>query len=371
MLLLALVLYLAALRTAVTGEAVPGSPASYRNLLARRLRTAGAALGAAGFAAQRSRAAGVCDRCGSSGVCDCRQRFVVRESELRQSPWYNPVNLRIYDVSKKSFLPVSQLAVLEKELQGRQVVCVGEIHSNPCHHRVEFEIVKTLCSHRSPRTLSIGLECFYRQHQQALDEYVFQHRDFATLKRQTRWDATWGYDLNQYAKIFNFACQKGIRLVGLNVPYPVVRLVSSLGISNIPGDLKPYLPPVDTSNAAHRSQFLRLVGAHREGLDDPGLERMYEAQCLWDDYMADTAARMFDAKSKDSMLVIIAGAGHVFGRVGIPDRIDKRIHQRPFVIVSEEVNWSEVTGLPDVERPPTSSECDWAWYTEREFERRA
>lgn len=305
------------------------------------------------------------------GVCDCGIQFVARESDPIQGPWYNPVNERIYDVSKKSFLPVSQLSVLEKELQGRQVVCVGEIHSNPCHHRVEFEIVKTLCRHRSPRSLSIGLECFYRQHQQALDEYVFQHRDFATLKRQTRWDATWGYDLNQYAKIFNFACQKGIRLIGLNVPYPVVRLVSSLGISNLPVELKPFLPLVDTSNQAHRSQFLRLVGAHRDGVDDPGLERMYEAQCLWDDYMADTAARMFDTKSKDSMLVVIAGAGHVFGRVGIPDRIAKRIHQSPFVIVPEEVNWSEVTGLPDVERPPSVGDCDWAWYTEQEFERRA
>lgn len=361
-------LCLAALLPALAVDRPCSSPSTRRSLLSRHFRVAGTAVGAALISARRSRAASICGSCGAAGPCYCVSQLVSRES---QGPWYNPVNERIYDVSKRSFLPVSQLEVLEKELQGRQVVCVGEVHSNPCHHRVEFEVVKALSRHRSPRSMNIGLECFYRQHQRALDEYVFQHRDFGILKRQTRWDATWGYDLNQYAKIFNYACRKGIRLVGLNVPYPVVRLVSSLGIAQLPADLKPFLPSVDISNQEHRSQFLRLVGAHGGASDDPGLERMYEAQCLWDDYMADSAALVFDSQSRDSLLVVIAGVGHVLGRVGIPDRIAKRIHQSPFVIVPEEVNWSEETGLPDVERPPGASECDWAWYTEREFERRA
>ena len=36
---------------------------------------------------------------------------------------------------------------------------------------------------------------------------------------------TWGYDLNYYAKIFNFAAIYGIRLVGLNVPIQVIYLL--------------------------------------------------------------------------------------------------------------------------------------------------
>lgn len=104
--------------------------------------------------------------------------------------------------------------------------------------------------------MAIGLECFYRQHQRALDRFVFNHRNLAILKRETKWDGwtfihsfiltihkhtvlkilyssfkltnvilyfseTWGYDLNYYAKIFNFAAVYGIRLVGLNAPLQV------------------------------------------------------------------------------------------------------------------------------------------------------
>jgi uncharacterized iron-regulated protein len=283
--------------------------------------------------------------------------------------WYNPINERIYDVNKKSFMPVTHLDVLEKELLGRNVVSIGEVHSNPCHHRVEFDVVKALSRGREPGSMCIGLECFYRQHQQALDAYVFRHKDFGILKSQTRWDSTWGYDLNQYAKIFNFACQKGIRLIGLNVPYPVVKLVGSYGLMNMPNELKSLLPTIDLTNRAHKSQFLRLIGAHGDAMNEIGMQRMYEAQCLWDDYMADSVVKLFESVPSGTakpLFVLIAGVGHVMGRVGIPDRVAKRLHQAPFVIVPQEVSWSLETGLPDVDSPLGIGECDWAWYTEQE-----
>jgi len=71
-----------------------------------------------------------------------------------------------------------------------------------------------------PTSYAIGLECFYRQHQPALDRYIFGHQNFKTLKEETNWTESWGYDLNFYAKIFNFASQRKIRLLGLNIPYP-------------------------------------------------------------------------------------------------------------------------------------------------------
>ena len=288
-------------------------------------------------------------------------------TEFEDNNWYNPANERIYDVRKKSFLPVSQLKVLQKELNGQRIVSIGELHSNPCHHRVEFNIIKSLVETRNPGTLSIGLECFYRQHQKALDDYVFRHRDFGTLKASTKWDSTWGYDLNYYAKIFNYACVHGIRLVGLNVPYPVIKLVSNYGLANLPADLRRLLPDIDLSNEDHKAQFLELMGVHGEVQAPAALQRYYEAQCLWDEYMAETASNLIRKDSKaESLLVLITGAGHVMGRTGIPNRIQKRCGQLPFVIVPQQVDWSSTTGLPDVEHPPSFADCDWAWYTEKE-----
>ena len=70
------------------------------------------------------------------------------------------------------------------------------------------------------RPFAIGLEMFYRQHQPALDAFVFQDGSFANLKKRTRWASTWGYDFNQYAKILAYARRHGIQLVGLTDPKP-------------------------------------------------------------------------------------------------------------------------------------------------------
>jgi hypothetical protein len=86
--------------------------------------------------------------------------------------------------------------------------------------------------------------------------------------------------------------------------------------------------------------------------------------------MAESAA-MYSKKSPDSLLVVIAGLGHVAGRVGIPDRIARRVKSdsMPFVIVPQQVDWNVENGLPEVVSPLTVSDCDWAWYTERELPR--
>ena len=72
-------------------------------------------------------------------------------------------------------------------------------------------------------------------------------------------------------------------------------------------------------------------------------------------------------REKNSKLCVIAGVGHVKGRLGIPDRIARRTNTKPFVIVPEQVDWLSDTGLPDIDAPLMEEECDWAWYTEPEI----
>lgn len=81
--------------------------------------------------------------------------------------------------------------------------------------------------------------------------------------------------------------------------------------------------------------------------------------------MAESASK-FVATNPTCTLIVIAGVGHVIGRVGLPDRISRRTGQAPFVIVPLEVDWLE-SGLPDIEKPLTNDDCDWAWYTEKEI----
>lgn len=149
----------------------------------------------------------------------------------------------------------------------------------------------------SPGQLAVGLEMFYRQHQPILDDYVFGSgtRTLASLKEDTKWEETWGWKLSHYSKIINYARMHGIRICGLNVPQPVVKVVSKMGLEKVPAALKSKLPDVDLNNKAHRDSFMSMMryfsamhvggggasggkgmGPHGGGMSEESLLRMYE-----------------------------------------------------------------------------------------------
>ena len=125
----------------------------------------------------------------------------------------------------------------------------------------------------------------------------------------------------------------------------------------------------------HRRQFeetMKAASAQSSHgvLKGASLQRLYDTQCLWDEYMAESATNYLNINPQ-STLVVIAGSGHVIGRHGLPNRIMKRLRSgtAPFVIVSEEVDWLSETGLPDIDVPLKPRDCDWAWYTQKEIMR--
>ncbi|CAM9316161.1 unnamed protein product, partial [Hapterophycus canaliculatus] len=203
---------------------------------------------------------------------------------------------RIYDTARRSFVPANPSRLI---LPGAgftdRVVVAGEMHTHPLHHRMQFEVIKAVASVTKPRRepLAIGLEMFYRQQQDALDRYVFSHGDLRVLKVETKWDQTWGFDFNQYAKIFHYAREQGIRLVGLNAPQSLLHLINKVGIAGLPDRLREVLPEMDLDNQAHRKRFEDAIKGfqHGAGIDAAAMNRMYEAQTLWDEYMADSASR--------------------------------------------------------------------------------
>lgn len=313
----------------------------------------------------RAKADDYCAKCISVG-CEAP---ICRVGAAQE--WYNPENERIFDTFHKSYLPAKpELYLSPERLEGKKIIVIGETHTNPLCHKLELDVIRALATNniRSDQNMAIGLECFFRQHQGALDRFVFIHQDLATLKKETDWENSWGYDLNFYAKIFNFAASRGIRLVGLNVPTQVARLVGKVGFENVPPKLKALLPEIDLGVVKHREQFEAAIGAFggHGTMTTDALARMYEVQTLWDEYMAESAA-IYAKHYKNDLLVVIAGVGHVTGRVGLPDRITRRANEDTFVIVPQPVDWIAASGLPDVAQPLTAEECDWAWYTQKEL----
>jgi uncharacterized iron-regulated protein len=340
---------------------------SQKSMISRGVGFAGALLASGLWSVRPASAADTCVKCGVEGCASPLCNNVAPISEA----WYNPDNERIFDTFHKSYLPPRPELYLSRErLEGKKIITIGETHTNPLCHKLELDVIRALAitSAKNGDKMAIGLECFFRQHQGALDRFVFVHHDLAILKRETDWDKSWGYDLNFYAKIFNFASINGIRLIGLNVPTQVAALVGQVGLSNIPSKLKSLLPAVDLDVVKHKEQFEAAIGAFggHGSMSEEAFSHMYEVQTLWDEYMAESVA-MYAEKHSDDLLVVIAGVGHVAGRVGIPDRISRRVKSDPFVIVPQQVDWIASSGLPDVTLPLSIEDCDWAWYTEREL----
>jgi uncharacterized iron-regulated protein len=309
------------------------------------------------------------------GVRSCSCDDLTTESALLDSEnvVYDPNFERIYCTNHLSYIPARPEKFLPRELQDKRVIAIGEQHNHPVHHRIQFEVIKSVVQLRGAKNVAVGLESFYRQHQAALDRFVFHHHDLAQLKLETNWDSNWGWDLNYYAKLFKYAALNNVRLVGLNVPLPVAKLVSKLGMEDLPVQLKEVLPDLDLKNVKHREQFMEsmMQAGHGNGNnnnhDMAALQRMYETQTLWDEYMSESAA-LYLKQFPQSTLVVIAGLGHIKGRVAIPDRIARRVQDaQPFVIVPQPVHWSKESGLPLVTEPLPSSEADWVWYTQREI----
>ena len=107
--------------------------------------------------------------------------------------------------------------------------------------------------------------------------FIFSHQDIALLKKETKWDETWGYDLNYYAKIFKFAAQQQIRLIGLNVPVQIAHYVGTEGYDQLPENIKALLPTIDLTVASHKDYFMTSIGGGSHG-NPESLQRMYEAQ---------------------------------------------------------------------------------------------
>lgn len=61
----------------------------------------------------------------------------------------------------------------------------------------------------------------------------------------------------------------------------------------MPKDIQAVMPEMDLSQERHRERFeesMRMF-PHGTALDEAAMDRMYQAQTLWDEYMAETASK--------------------------------------------------------------------------------
>lgn len=210
---------------------------------------------------------------------------------------------------------------LVTQLATKRVVFVGEIHDRYDHHLNQLEIIKRL--HALDPNLAIGVEYFQQPFQKQVDDYIEGRTSESEFLRATEYFQRWGYDYRLYAPIFRYARDQHIPVRALNVPTALTSTVARVGIAGLSPQQRAYLPrqiePVDDE---YKSRLRDAFQGH-PGLKPDAFNHFVEAQLVWDEGMAESAAAYLDANPNRRM-VILAGAGHVEYGSGIPKRLERR-----------------------------------------------
>jgi len=150
-----------------------------------------------------------------------------------------------------------------------------------------------------------------------------------------------------YAPIFRFAREQHIPVRALNVPTALPSAIFKSGIaglvtaSRVDAKLSEqplaYLPKeIVPADEDYKSRLRTAFAAH--GPAKAGaFDHFVEAQLVWDEGMAESAAAYLTANPGRRM-VILAGSGHMAFGSGIPKRLERRTHATYAIVLNSGEN---------------------------------
>lgn len=207
---------------------------------------------------------------------------------------------------------------LMADLEGVRIVYVGERHTNEAHHDVQLRVLKAL--YEKDPTLLVGMEMFASSDQHALDQWSAGQLDEETFLKEVGWEEKWKFDFALYRAILDFIREKSLKVVAVNVTRSIVEKVARVGIDSLSDEERGQIAQdVDTSMKEHKAYVESAFGTH-ESEEISAFEFFYEAQCVWEDSMADAISRALNNKR----MLVITGNGHIAYKFGIPYRAFKR-----------------------------------------------
>jgi len=254
---------------------------------------------------------------------------------------------------------LATLANLEQiipRLADKRVVFVGEVHDRFDHHLNQLEIIRRL--YAIDPNLAIGMEFFQQPFQQHLDDYIAGKLDERELLRNTEYYRRWRLDYRLYAPILEFARDKGIPLVALNLPKEINEKVARNGLDSLTDEERAQIPAdIDRSDAQYRERIKAIFDQHPQG-DTKNFEYFLESQLLWDEGMAERAARYLE-QHPGQRLVVLVGGGHLVYGSGIPRRLTRRVKVDTAIVLNGSVDTLEpdiadFVLLPEERRLPPS-----------------
>ena len=236
-------------------------------------------------------------------------------------------NYRLLDLNRTTELPLSQAV---SELKKSRIVLVGEHHSNVAHHRAQLAVIRAL--KEAGIEVAIGLEMFRHESQPALDRWVAGEIDAHSFEK-IYYD-NWNFPWQKYSMIFEYARDRKIPMIGLNVPREITRKVARNGFQSLTSKQKGQLAEVSCVVDQQYMNYIRQAfGGHGHGQ----LNFIYfcEAQMVWDTAMAVYSLNYLE-KNPNAVVIVLTGVGHA-QKGAVPRQIQIR-SKVPVAVILPEVS---------------------------------
>jgi uncharacterized iron-regulated protein len=217
---------------------------------------------------------------------------------------------------------ISDMDRLLDAIADRRAIFVGESHDRYEDHLNQLQVIEGL--KRRGKDLAIGMEFFQQPYQAPMDAYIAGQIDEAEMLRRTQYFDRWRYDYRLYRPILRFARENGIPVIALNLESEITGRVGDVGIDGLKPEERVRIPAdIDRQDQTYRERVKAVFDVHPAAQKE-SFERFLEVQLLWDEGMAERAARYLK-EHPEKTLVVLAGSGHLEFGQGIPRRLQRRI----------------------------------------------
>jgi len=207
------------------------------------------------------------------------------------------------------------------QLGHKDLIFIGEVHDNPEHHLIQVQILQALSARYNPMVLA--MEPFRRTQQPIVDRYVKGAISETTFLKDLNWRKSWAFDFHYYRPLMLVAREKGLKVLAINAPKDLIKKVARSGLDSLDANERSQIADtIDLSRKGHRARLREVYGRHTHK-DLKKFEYFYQAQCVWEDTMAESIAKYL--RSHGEKMVVLTGNGHIVDKSGIPDRAVKRV----------------------------------------------
>lgn len=264
---------------------------------------------------------------------------------------------RVYKSGDKRF---SDFEAMLAEIARADVAFVGEQHDDPATHRIERAILEGLARRRG--NVVVALEMFERDTQPSLDEYLADRLNEEDFLRAAR---PWPRYMTDYRPLIEFARVHRWRVIASNTPRRIAIQVSREGLGAARSDSESERKLVASEISCPVDDYFKRFaetmskghpGAHQSEGDEKqidkqqeaerraALERLYYAQCVKDETMAESIANVLGAPGPQSntqgaaqggqLVVHFNGAFHSDYRLGTASRVIRRAPKSNVKVIS-------------------------------------